>query len=142
VGDAQIDLIYCDYVLEHRRRRLFPNSQSLELCGLIAQIVPNSFHARVTRYAQQGREARDVFPTLYRCNTRSQLLKYFAEHGLHGCAYTIESEPTYLAFSPLLYRLGAWIHPILPPALRSTLLGFARRPRDVYVPSARDLEAA
>jgi SAM-dependent methyltransferase len=145
VNDGQIDLIYCDYVLEHIEspteffaevaRVLKPGGVACfrtpnrwSYVGLIAQIVPNRFHAGVTRYAQQGREARDVFPTLYRCNSRSRLLEYFDAYGLNGCAYTIESEPTYLAFSPLLYRLGAWIHPILPPALRSTLLGFARRP--------------
>jgi SAM-dependent methyltransferase len=144
VEDASIDLLYADYVLEHVddpaaffgevARVLRPGGHACfrtpnrwSYPSLAARLVPNRMHAAVTGYVQQGREARDVFPTFYRCNSAGRLRELFREHGLAGCAYTLESEPTYLAFSPLLYRIAARLHPLIPSPFRATLLGFARR---------------
>jgi hypothetical protein len=68
-----------------------------------------------------------VFPTFYRCNTRSRLKRLLHENGFDAYVYANEAEPGYLAFSAALFRLGTYAHTLLPPALKSTLLAFARR---------------
>jgi SAM-dependent methyltransferase len=144
VENAAIDVAFCDFVLEHiehpddffsQWQRVLkpggyacvrtPNSSSY--VALISRLVPNSFHAKVVRFAQDGRKAEDVFPTFYRCNTRRKLTKLFKKHGFHACVYAVEGEPSYLRFSPLVYRAGAVIHRYLPQRFQSTLLGFARK---------------
>jgi SAM-dependent methyltransferase len=144
VEDAAIDVAFCDFVLEHiehpddffsQWHRVLkpggfaclrtPNSSSYIV--LISRLIPNRFHGKVTRFAQDGRKAEDVFPTFYRCNTRRKLARLFHKHHFQPCIYSVESEPNYLRFSRLVYRVGAAIHRYLPQRFQSTLLGFARK---------------
>jgi len=97
--------------------------------SLIAQIIPNRHHAKVATYAQRGeREEEDVFPTLYRCNTRSALTRALRRQGFECYVFSHVSEPSYLVFSRTAYRLGAIVHRALPPAIRPLLLVYARKP--------------
>lgn len=93
-ADNTFDLIYSDWVLEHvatpeqfereAHRVLKPGGwfcartpNRWGLTGLATNLVPNSLHVRVLAHLQPGREARDVFPTTYRLNSRSRLRRYF-----------------------------------------------------------------
>src|SRR6185436_11115149 len=78
--------------------------------AIIASLVPNRYHAKVVGKAQGDRDAEDVFPTVFRCNTKSRLRGLCARHGLECYVHAWEAEPGYLAFSPLLYRIGAVCH--------------------------------
>ncbi len=144
VESDSVDLALADYVLEHLED---PKSFFIELnrvlkpggvaclrtpnrwgyVSVIARLIPNRFHGRVVTKVQQRREEQDVFPTYYRCNSKSALRRLTRPLGLQGCMYTIEVTPAYLAFSPILYRIAAVAHSILPPPLRSTLLIFLRK---------------
>ncbi len=156
VESKSIDLAVVDYVLEHveRPREFFeelhrtlkpggvacmrtPNRWSY--VSMLARLIPNRMHARVVSKAQDGREEQDVFPTFYRCNTKRALRRFVKGLSFDHVAYAIEVTPAYLAFSPLLYRIGAIVHAILPPVFRSTLLIFLRR--HVSAPEARIAEA-
>lgn len=95
--------------------------------GIAARLVPNRLHARVISVAQPGREERDVFPTLYRCNSTWRLRRALREAGLTGAVYGVEAEPSYLQFSALAYRVAASLHAFIPSAFRSRLLVFARK---------------
>ena len=144
VGTGEADFVYCDYVLEHVRDTApffgelarivrpggyacFRTPNRWGYPALAAQLIPGRWHAKTTSYAQRDRQACDVFPTFYRCNTRSRLKRLLDENGFDACVYANEAEPGYLAFSALLFRLGAYAHAVLPPGLKSTLLAFARR---------------
>ncbi len=144
IEDATIDVGYCDCVVEHLenpdqffaewRRVLRPNGiaclrtpNSFSYVAIVSRILPSRFHARVANYAQNGRKAEDVFPTFYRCNTRRKLTRMFSRHGFRSSVYTIESEPNYLQFSRLAYRVGAYLHRVLPQSLQSTLVAFAQK---------------
>jgi SAM-dependent methyltransferase len=144
IESATIDLAFSDFVMEHIehpddffgewRRILKPGGyaclrtpNSFSYIALTSRFIPNRFHARVTHFAQDGRKAEDVFPTFYRCNTRRKLTKMFRKHGFHSCVYSVESEPNYLRFSRLAYRLGALVHRHLPDTFQSTLIAFARK---------------
>ncbi len=144
VADASIDLGISDHVLEHvsDSRRFFsecarairpggylcirtPNAYGY--VSVVSRITPNRLHARILRVSQKDRCIADIFPTFYRCNTARRLKRVLAEAGFRGCVLTHESEPNYLAFSRLAYRLGVFVHRHLPDPLKSTLLAFARR---------------
>jgi len=96
--------------------------------GIASRLVPNSLHAAVTSKVQKTRKHEDVFPTLYRCNTRRKLTSAMRRAGLDAYVYAIETEPNYLQFSRILYRLGAIAHSVMPPAFRWTLLAFGQKP--------------
>lgn len=144
VADATIDFLIADYVLEHVEtpERFFqeayrvlkpggqlalrtPNAHSY--VAVVARLIPNSGHARVTTWAQSGRKGIDVFPTRYRCNTRGKLRRVLKQSGFDACVYSIEAEPGYMAFSRLAYRIAAAAHKLFPPSLRTTLLAFGRK---------------
>ncbi|WP_412063085.1 class I SAM-dependent methyltransferase [Rubrivirga sp. IMCC45206] len=146
VGDGSVDVIVSDYVLEHvadpegylseAHRVLRPGGMlcartpnKLGYVALVAQAVPNRLHARVVGTAQAARAEHDVFPTVYKMNRRGSLLRQLEAHGFDGEVVRHESEPSYLAFSPLAYRLGALVHRALPGPLKNQLFVFARRRR-------------
>lgn len=146
VADESVDFIYCDYVLEHVehpasffsevQRSLRPDGQlalrtpnALSYIALISRLIPNRFHARVLAAAQTDRAAEDVFPTVYRCNTIPRIRRTLHANGLDGIVQTVESEPCYLDFSDLAFRIGSVAHRWLPAWFRTTLLVFARKPR-------------
>ena len=144
VDDASADLCLCDAVLEHVedpdgffaqcRRVLRPGGY---LCfrtpnvtsyfGVMARLIPSSRHSRVLAKVQKDRKEEDVFPTLYRCNTRRRIRHMFRKHGFSGCVYGYEAEPSYLSFSRFLYALGVLHQRLAPKAFRTTLFAFARR---------------
>jgi SAM-dependent methyltransferase len=144
LATGEADFVYCDSVLEHVRdtatffaelaRILHPGGYACFRTpnrwgypALAAQLIPSRWHAKTTSYVQRDREACDVFPTFYRCNTRLRLKRLLHENGFDACVYANEAEPGYLAFSAAVFRLGTYVHALLPPALKSTLFAFARR---------------
>ena len=144
IDDMSVDLAICDWVVEHVEapRKFFAEcSRVLQpggtLCirtpnllgypALIARAVPKSWHARLLRSVQPSRSEIDVFPAFYRCNTRRSLTQALTSAGFHSVVMPYEAEPAYLDFSPTLYRVAASVNQHLPPALRRTLVAFARR---------------
>ncbi len=94
--------------------------------GIAARMIPNRMHARVTGAVQGDRHEDDVFPTVYRCNTRRKLQRAMQQAGFDAFVYTHEAEPSYLQFSRLIYRIGAVAHSLMPSPMRWALLGFGR----------------
>ena len=144
VESDSVDLIYSDYVLEHvddpvtffrevaRVTRAggyacFRTPNAWSYISLAARLVPNRRHADVVSKVstQSEREERDVFPTVYRANRPRTIRKLLDEAGFDSVVFAMESEPGYLDFSSLAYRLGALLHAVLPPAFQSTLVAFA-----------------
>ncbi len=153
LADASVDLCLADCVMEHvtepdaflseAQRVLRPGGH---LCmrttnghgyvALAARLVPNRNHSRVLSRVQENRKAEDVFPTVYRCNSRGKLLRAMRRHGLEGVVYGYESEPRYLQFSRLAYRIGVIYQRLAPRSLRNALFVFARKPAGVIGSSA------
>lgn len=148
VETATADLCISDYVLEHIddpdnfvsevSRILKPGGYFCArtaniwgYVGMISKLTPNRFHAKITGKAQVGREARDVFPTVYRCNSVRALRSLFRRHGFDAHVFGVEAEPNYLTFSSAFYRLGVIYQRLAPGFLRNGLVVFARKPLDV-----------
>jgi SAM-dependent methyltransferase len=145
VATESVDLIVSDFVLEHISepneyfkevfRVLKPNgfycartSNKFGYVGLVARLIPEKKHKHVLGYAQKDRVEHDVFPTLFRANTISTLRKLISQHGLVGVVYGFEAEPSYLGFSPLLYKVGKIVHSVTPNRFRNGIFIFARKP--------------
>ena len=94
---------------------------------LAATVIPERLHLAILRHAQPERQAQDIFPAHYRCNTRGRLRDVLAANGYEPCVYLQEGEPAYFEFSRSLYAAGALWARIAPSALRGTLFAFARR---------------
>ena len=118
----KFDLIFCDNVFEHIEHPLaFLNevNRVLKPKGLLLAKTPNKFHympliAMITPtwfhklYNKlRGREEDDTFPTLYKLNSRKNLIKYASLTGFEVIDITsIEGRPEYLRISWLSYIWG------------------------------------
>jgi SAM-dependent methyltransferase len=144
---ASVDCVVADFVLEHLadpagffqqvRRVLRPGgcfcARTPNKWGYIAlgsRLIPERFHLKVLEVAQPNRAALDVFKTYYRCNTVAAIAHVLEEHGLEGCAFGYEGEPSYLTLSRFAYRLGVMVHRFTPRFFMSTIFVFARRGPD------------
>lgn len=144
VADDSIDLCLCDHVIEHiadpetffaECRRVIrlngflcvrtPNA--FGYVAIAARLVPNAFHRKVLRSAQRGREEEDVFPTVYKCNTRRKLRNILARNHFDSAVFTYDAEPAYLSFSKLAYRLGVTHQRYAIPCAKNVIFAFAQK---------------
>jgi SAM-dependent methyltransferase len=143
VESDSIDLIICDQTLEHvpnpdalfsEARRTLRNGGYLCIRtpnrwgypALVATVVPNKHHARVVGAVQENRMAHDVFPTVYRCNSKRKVLAAMRKHGFDAVVYGYDAEPSYLAFSRIAFRLGMLYMRLSPPLPRAVLFAFGK----------------
>lgn len=143
VDDRSVHLILCDCVMEHlpspaaffsEARRVLakrgyvcirtPNIMGY--VGFISRLLPHSHHRRVLTKAQKNRREEDIFPTLYRCNTAGRLRRALADAGFDAVVYGHESEPAYLDFSKIAYRLGALYQKLAPGMFKNVLFAFGQ----------------
>lgn len=143
VADNSMDLIVCDWVLEHVDN---PDTFFAEACrvlkhggllcirttnlwsylGLAASLIPNKYHSAVTAAVQDERKEEDVFPTLYKCNSLAKVRRAMKRSGFDHVAYGYEAEPAYFAFSRIAYFLGVIHQRLSPRFLKPTLHAFGR----------------
>jgi SAM-dependent methyltransferase len=102
-------------------------TNKLSYPGLASSLIPNRWHIKALALMQPNRKDRDVFPTVYQCNTVWKLRGALKSVGLQGVVFGIEAEPSYLQFSQLSYALGAVLHPLIPSVFSSRLVIFARK---------------
>jgi SAM-dependent methyltransferase len=140
VKDQSVDLALADFVLEHvedpksffaEARRVLksggylclrtPNVRSY--FGVLSRLLPH--RGWIARAA--GRGEVELFPTLYRCNTRGQLMRALRENGFTGVVTPVDAEPTYLEFHGLVYWLGVLHQRHMPRWFRLALFAFAQR---------------
>jgi SAM-dependent methyltransferase len=120
--DATFDIVFSDNVLEHlaEPRLVFAEvARVLRPGGIfmaktpnkwhyvpaIARLTPHRFHVLANRW--RGRVSDDVFPTLYRANSKRQVARLAREVGLDVVRIDrLESRPEYLRFSAPTYLAG------------------------------------
>jgi len=143
LASGTVDCIVANWVLEHVEdpvamateidRVLAPGgwlcAQTPNRHGYIAlgaRLVPNAFHVRMLSRLQPERQARDVFPTYYRMNTRRTLEALFPGY-LHAI-YGAQGPPLYLGSTTATYRAARVVLEALPSSLAGVLLAFLRKP--------------
>jgi ubiquinone/menaquinone biosynthesis C-methylase UbiE len=142
--DASVDLALADFVVEHvadpdaffaeAARVIKPGGYMCmrtinvhSYLGIASRAVPSRLHAATLKRAHPARQSQDVFPTVYRCNTRKRLAAAFDAHGFDAAVYTSEDEPAYLTINPLAYRLGLAHRRFAPRGMLIGLVGWGRR---------------
>lgn len=143
LDDGSVDLVVSDWTLEHvdrpehfvaeLSRVLRPggafiartvNRSSVPALG--ARVVPNRHHAKVVGRLQPGRQEHDVFPTVYRMNSRKQLAQLL-DREFEWSATSHGGLHHYLGPWPWAQRVARAVEPRLPKGGQLTLLLAARK---------------
>ena len=144
VADASIDICISDWVIEHVQdipfffaelNRVikkngfvcFRTTNKFGYIALFSMMIRNKSHSKLLKKIQAFRKEEDVFPTVYKCNTRRKFVQTLNENGFESFVYYHVSEPSYLTFSYLSFAFGYYIHKILPAVFKTTILAFGRK---------------
>ena len=145
--DASADIVFSYAVLEHvadpaafvaEVRRILkpggwfcawtPNKWGYVALG--ARLIPNRYHARLIRTVEPGgRDAHDVFPTVYRMNTRSAIRRWFGTAGFEDFSFTYNGHPSYNFGQAAVAWLWMIVMAVSPPPMRQSLFVFVRKSR-------------
>jgi SAM-dependent methyltransferase len=138
---ASFDLIFCSWVLEHLAQpqdTFTAIGRVLRPGGRFIFITPNGRHplawgnrllgglGRLQDWLVErlyGRAAADTFPTYYRANRRRQLSELAQKCDLTLLRLQAVPDPTYLAFTPGLFRLSSRLEQLLPSSWQIHLVG-------------------
>lgn len=144
LNDQSVDIVVSDFVIEHlaNPRAYFAEIGRIlklggRLCvrtpnvrsyfGLSVKLLPQRVKHQVLRSVEPDREAHDVFPALYRCNTHRALVRDLSSAGFRATVIGHEAEPAYFGFSPQLYAMMVRLHRMTPRAVATTLFAFAEQ---------------
>jgi SAM-dependent methyltransferase len=126
---ASVDVVIADWVLEHLENpattfqeidRILANGgffcartpHRFNFVSLVARFIPNKFHAKILEYAQPSRKSVDIFPTMYRANTKKNISFHFSKY--EDYSYIYQSEFTY-NFNNLFLKKFVGIFKLLIP---------------------------
>ena len=141
--DDTFDLIVSRYVFEHIADPARVSSELLRvtkpggwICAitpnkwgyvaLAARMVPNRLHSTALKSIQPNRKEEDVFPTVYRLNSPSDLKRHFGG-GADVYWFRTSATPTYHFGKLLLYRGMQLLHRVLPKQLDKGLCIFIQK---------------
>ena len=127
VDDVELFLAECGRVLKTGGYLFIRTPNAWNYASIATRLIPNRLHKTVLARVQPDRKDEDIFPTLYRCNTRRKLRAGLEKHGFEAIVQTHESNPAYLSFSRLTYALGVFHQRYAPHAIRRTLHAYARK---------------
>ena len=142
VGDGEVDVVICDWVLEHivdvesfknEVHRVLKRGgflcartpHSLSYWSLAARSVKNASHVKWLRWIQPKRKAEDAFPTAYRCNTLGAVARCFA--GWENFTYIYTAEPSYYFGRKSIFGLLSLLHKLAPRTVTGCLFVFLRK---------------
>jgi SAM-dependent methyltransferase len=139
-----VDVGVCDFVLEHVedpdmffsecRRVIKPSGylcirtpNALSYIALFSRLIPNKFHAGIVSKIQNQRKKEDVFPTLYKCNTKRKIKQMFNKYGFDSYVYRYEAEPSYLSINHFTYLMGVMHQRFALNMFKSTIFAFGQK---------------
>ena len=144
-ADACFDVIFASWVLEHLPRPLLTFqavNRVLRPGGVFIFITPNGRHPLVwlnrgiSRFARlqahlverlYGRHSDDTFPAYYRANASPRLRRLSRKSNFTLDELHCIPDPTYLAFTPTLFRLMSRLEQWLPDERKLHLVGTLKR---------------
>ena len=143
---GQFDVVIASWILEHLaqpEKTLTEIRRVLKPGGAAVFITPNGRHpaAQLNRILGRlesvqdvlverlyGRDRQDTFLTFYRANTPADLRRLAERARLELVTLEVIPDPTYLAFTPSLFRLACLLEENLPASRHVHLVGVFRRP--------------
>lgn len=90
--------------------------------GIGARVVPNRLHTRILRHLSPSRHDVDVFPVVYRLNTKRDIQKYFPQNTWVNYSYFSNPTPKYFGPSRFLFKLFEIYQNVAPHALKTDLI--------------------
>ncbi len=141
--DESVDVIVCDYVLEHiedvagfvreAARVLKPGGWFCartphKYCyvALISGILPESLGDKAVSKAQPSRKDEDIFPKRYRMNTLKDIRRQFP--GWSDFSFVFRTDPAYYFGKHSIYALMSFVHRIAPAPFSGNIFAFLRKP--------------
>jgi SAM-dependent methyltransferase len=140
-ADGTFDMIISDFVFEHitdpalaaaELQRILksggwicartPNKYCL--ISLITRIIHNSQHSRLLRWVQPERKSIDVFPTVFKLNSKRDISTWFKSDAFDNFTYRYEAEPSYFFNNRVVFALMLWVNRLSPPVMKSGLFVF------------------
>ena len=125
LDDQSIDVVYCDYVLEHVRdpaelmsevhrvlrvggHFFFRMPNIYHYVSIIAKYTPHWFHEAVAnRVRGISERAHDPYSTYHRLNSRHSIQRHAKVAGFERCELVFfEAQPSYLMFATIPFLLG------------------------------------
>jgi SAM-dependent methyltransferase len=100
----------------------------LHYSSLGAWMLPFRFHHTVRRMLGYFHTEADVFPTLYRCNTRGRLQRALERERFDACVYRHRGESHTIGAGYAAGLVGEMIERLSPPLFSHELHAFARKP--------------
>ena len=145
--DSTFDLVYADWVLEHVAT---PETFASEVArivkpggwfcartpnrwgmtGIATNLVPSRYHAGIVSRLQPGRKEIDVFPTVYKLNTRRRLRRHFTDEDWLDRSFFHNSEPPYVQRSRMAIGAVRAYLALTPPTLATVFMVFLQRRQD------------
>lgn len=142
-GDSSFDVIVSENTFEHIEDAEFVAGELTRvlrpggfICArtpnrsgylrIFSGMVPNSLHTKVLSRVQPERKAADVFPTVYKMNSPSQIRALFPDCEVYH-SYTV-GEPSYFFGNWLVYAGFKIIHALMPSRLAPAVSFFIRKP--------------
>lgn len=142
--DNSFDLVVSDHVFEHianpaqvgaeLERILKPGGwicartpNLLGYVGTSTNLIPNRLHVRMLKVLQPFRQAKDVFPTCYKLNTKHALRKHFSPASFDHHSYFYTPEPGYFGNATWLWRTVMFFERFVPRVCSPVLMVFIRK---------------
>ena len=142
--DQSVDMVVADYVFEHIEHPQWFSKEinrilrvggwicartptKYNYVSLLARLVANANHAKWLRQAQPNRKAEDVFPTMYRLNSRKDIANFFLPELFDDHSYLYCFEPQYHFGNARIYRALRFLHWLLPASLQGNLFVFIQK---------------
>ena len=99
--------------------------------AIVAILILNKYHSKVTSIVQNGRKEEDVFPAVYKCNSIRKLKNIMKKNGLECVVYGYESEPSYLSFSKIAYFFGVMHQRFALGFIKSSIFAFGKMKKEI-----------
>jgi SAM-dependent methyltransferase len=143
-ANQTFDIIVADFVFEHieapgvvapeLHRILKPGGwicartpNKYCLISLCTRTIRNSFHTTLLRWVQPDRKTVDVFPTVFKLNSKRDVARWFPHDRYDDFTYRYEGEPGYYFNSSTVLGLFLLLNRVLPPFMKTGLHVFLRR---------------
>ena len=151
MDDESVDVILCDYVLEHvddvagfvreADRILKPGGwfcartpHRYSYVAMISKLLPERLGDRAVSRAQPLRKEADIFPKRYHMNRLKDIRRCFP--GWQDCSFVFRTDPAYYFGKRWLYAAMSLVHRLAPAPFIGNIFAFLRKPEGA--PAARN----
>jgi SAM-dependent methyltransferase len=141
--DNSFDLIYSNWVLEHVENPEYVTSEIIRVLkpggyfcamtpnkrgyiSIASRIAGNARHVPLLKKIQPDRLDFDVFPTVYKMNTKGTLKALFGKYG-DVVVYSNSSDPSYYFGKKWLHGAFRIMHKLTPAPFHTALYVFFRK---------------